>query len=309
MLRIGLYLHLIALLPWMSLSAQGGVLVSADWLEANLDRADLVILHASYDGSDYKEEHLPGARLVLAEQIAWDGETGVGTELRSQADIREALEGVGVSDGSTVVVYGSNPMMASRLWMTLDVMGAGAGTPLFLDGGIQVWAEEGRPLTPNEPTVSRGQLRLLPDPNRLATAEWILVRLGHDYLALVDARPDNEYTGADGGMGGQVQPGHIPGAYQLFWEDLIESREHPRFLPFEELSAKFSAAGADPGDTVVTYCKVGLRASVNYMIARMLGYETRLFDGSWSDWGSRDYPTYLRHGRPKSGSPGRAPSP
>ena len=81
------------------------------------------------------------------------------------------------------------------------------------------------------------------------------------------------------------EPGHIPGAYQLFWEDLVESRERPRFLPLEELSARFSSAGADPGDTVVTYCKVGLRASVDYMIARMLGYDTRFFDGSWSDWG------------------------
>ena len=150
MSRIGMYLALGVLLPWTSLSAQGGILVSADWLEANLDRSDVVILHASFDGSDYRQEHLPGARLVLAERIAWDGETGLGTELKSQADIRDALEEVGVSDGSTVVVYGSNPMVAARLWMTLDVMGAGAGTPLFLDGGLQLWVEEGRPLTLNE---------------------------------------------------------------------------------------------------------------------------------------------------------------
>jgi thiosulfate/3-mercaptopyruvate sulfurtransferase len=283
--------------------------VSADWLEANLDRSDLVILHASYDGSDYRQEHLPGARLVLAEQIAWDGETGVGTELRSPAEIRDVLEEVGVSDLSTVVVYGSNPMVAARLWMTLDVMGAGAGTPLFLDGGLQLWVEEGRPLTLNEPTVSRGRLNLLPDPSRLATAEWILVRLGHDNLALVDARPTNEYTGADGGIRGQVRPGHIPGAYQLFWEDLIESREHPRFLSREDLSARFEVAGADPGDTVVTYCQAGLRASVTYMIARMLGYDTRIFDGSWIDWGSRDYPTYLRVRNASSGNQGGVPIP
>jgi len=263
-----------------------------------------VILHASFDGSDYKQEHLPGARLVLTDRIAWDGETGVGTELRSRNDIRSALEEVGVSDGSTVVVYGSNPMMAARLWMTLDVMGAGAGTPLFLDGGLQLWVEDERPLALDAPEVSRGRLNLSPDSNRLATAEWILARLGHDNLALVDARPNNEYTGADGGLDGQVHPGHIPGAYQLFWEDLIESRERPLFLPLGELADRFSAAGADPGDTVVTYGQVGLRASVNYMIARMLGYDTRFFDGSWRDWGSRDYPTYLRYGNGISGNPG-----
>jgi thiosulfate/3-mercaptopyruvate sulfurtransferase len=294
MTRIGLFLALGALIPWTSLSAQGGILVSADWLEANLHRPDVVILHASQDGSDYEKGHLPGARLILADRIAWDGETGVGTELRSSAEIREVLEGAGVFDGSTVVVYGSNPMLAARLWMTLDVMGVGTGTPLFLDGGLSLWVEEGRPVTADVPPVSRGQLRLLPDPQRLASAEWILARLGHDNLALVDARPTAEYTGADGGLGGRVRPGHIPGAYQLYWEDLIESREEPRFLPFEQLAARFEAAGADPGDTVVTYCQAGLRASVTYMIARMLGYDTRLFDGSWRDWGARDYPAYLR---------------
>ena len=91
-----------------------------------------------------------------------------------------------------------------------------------------------------------------------------------------------------------MNPGHIPSARQLYWEDLVESRDRPLFLPPGDLANRFLAAGADPGDIVVTYCQVGLRASVTYMIARMLGYETRFFDGSWRDWGSRDFPHYPR---------------
>ncbi|MFH1762766.1 MAG: rhodanese-like domain-containing protein, partial [Gemmatimonadota bacterium] len=104
----------------------------------------------------------------------------------------------------------------------------------------------------------------------------------------------SEFTGADGGLGGRVNPGHIPSARQLYWENLVVSADRPLFLPAGEMSKLFISAGADPGDTVVTYCQVGLRASVTYMIARMLGYETRFFDGSWRDWGSRDYPHYPR---------------
>jgi thiosulfate/3-mercaptopyruvate sulfurtransferase len=185
-------------------------------------------------------------------------------------------------------------MVAARVWMTVDVAGAGAREPLFLDGGLQIWKEEGKPLSTEVPTPRRGNLRLRPDENRLATAEWILVRLGHDYLSLVDARPDDQYNSRVAGAGGRLNPGHIPSARQLEWEDLMESPDRPVFLPVDELEDRFVTAGADPGDTVVTYCQVGLRASVTYMIARMLGYETRLFDGSWSDWGARDFPHFPR---------------
>ena len=105
--------------------------------------------------------------------------------------------------------------------------------------------------------MTRGRLNLHPPADRLVSAEWILVRLGHDKLSLVDARPDDEYSGADEGLGGRVNPGHIPSAKQLYWEDLVESRERPVFLPVGELADLFISAGADPGDTVVTYCLVG----------------------------------------------------
>jgi thiosulfate/3-mercaptopyruvate sulfurtransferase len=294
MSRFSFLLALLGFLAYPASAQQARLLVSTDWLEDNLNRSDLVVLHASSDGSDYEQGHIPGARLLLLDRIAWEGETGVGVELRQYPEIRRALEEVGVSNGSTVVVYSTNPMLAARAWMTLDVVGAGLSEPLFLDGGLQVWKEEGRPVTKEIPTVSRGRLTLRPDENRLVTAEWILVRLGHDDLSLVDARPDDEYSGADGGLGGRVNPGHIPSARQLFWEDLVESRERPVFLPASQLAHRFVEAGADPGDTVVTYCQVGLRASVTYMIARMLGYETRFFDGSWRDWGAKDYPHFPR---------------
>lgn len=294
MRRLYLILPLFLLLATPLWGQQARLLVSGDWLQENLSQPDLVVLHASRDGSDYQEGHIPGARLVLLDRITWDGETGVGMEFRRLPEIRATLEAAGVSNRSRLVVYGTNPMVAARLWMTLDVIGAGSSEPLFLDGGFQVWAEEGRAVSMASPDVSRGTLTLQPRIERLVSADWILVRLGHDGLSLVDARPDDEYSGADGGLGGRLNPGHIPSAGQLFWEELVESRTRPVFLPVGELADLFVKAGADPGETVVTYCQSGMRASVNYMIARMLGYETRLFDGSWRDWGARDYPHFPR---------------
>ena len=276
-------------------------LVNGDWLQANLQRPGLVILHASRDGSDYEAGHIPGARLVLANRIAWEGEKGVGTELRSFGEIQAALEEAGVSDWSTVLVYGSDLMLSARLWMTLDVAGAGTGMPLFLDGGLPIWTEEERPLTTGPSPTGRGRLTLRPDPEKLATAEWILVRLGHEDLSLLDARPENQFLGVDGGVQEGLSPGHIPNARHFMWEWLVESPERPLFRSRAELATIFRAAGANPSNQVVTYCGVGMRASVTYMIARMLGYETRLYDGSWREWGSTDYPRIPRPRRFQGG--------
>lgn len=119
-------------------------------------------------------------------------------------------------------------------------------------------------------------------------AEWIASRLETPQIALVDARPDDEFTGSDGGMGGAHAAGHLPGARQLVWDALV-SREG-RFLPDDQLHAKLEAAGAKPGVPVVSYCMVGMRASVVYFVARHLGYDARMYDGSIVDWGRRMLP-------------------
>ena len=78
----------------------------------------------------------------------------------------------------------------------------------------------------------------------------------------------------------------MPGAW--YWEELIESRPLPRLHARAELQRLFTAAGADEGDTVVAYCAVGFRASFTYFAARLLGYETKFYDGSWREWGARE---------------------
>lgn len=76
-------------------------------------------------------------------------------------------------------------------------------------------------------------------------------RLDHPTMLLIDARPDNEYTGADGGRGGRSHPGHIPGAYVLGTTGPTRQQISVQLLPFESLRREFKAAGAGPDKTVV----------------------------------------------------------
>ncbi len=264
-----------------------GVLVSADWLAERLHADDVVVLHAEYRKERYDQGHIPGARFLDMAGLTWPGEGDVGTEMRTPEDIDAALEEAGVSDGQHIVVYGGNPLAAARAWMTLDVMGLGDRVSM-LDGGFGGWQEEGREVTTDEPQAERGSLTLRPRPEVIVGAEWVLERLDDPAITLIDARPEDEYTGEDGGMGGRVNAGHIPGAYPMYWEELVESRSVPRLQERAELEELFRATGAVDGSTVVTYCMVGLRASFSYFVARLLGYDAKLYDGSWHDWGARD---------------------
>jgi len=265
-------------------------LVSTEWLEAHLTDPDLVILQIDGRRDGYAAGHIPGARFVPQEDIVVDGENNVGYELPPVPRIVEVLRGAGVADGKRVVVYSQSPLAATRLWLTLDYIGL-ADMASILDGGWMRWKAESRPVTTEVGTVRAAGLTARPRADMVVQAEWIRDRLEDPGVLLIDARPDDEYTGADGGMGGMAHPGHIPGAFQLYWEELIQSRRtNPMFLPLDQLRAKFAAAGAADATTLVTYCMIGARASLDYFVGRMLGYDMKFYDGSWHDWGTRDLP-------------------
>jgi thiosulfate/3-mercaptopyruvate sulfurtransferase len=279
---------------WKLLADAGGetesspdILVSTQWLTKRLGDPKLVVIQVESQEARYSEGHIPGAVFLPYEKIAWDGANGEGAEFLPLEEIRSALEDLGLENDDHVVVYGTQPLIATRLWLTLDIMGVGERRSL-LDGGLPAWTEEGRPLSTEVPAApARGALTLRPKPDIVVDAQWVLGNLEDPELALVDARYPEEYTG-EGQETERV--GHIPGAGSAPWVDLVQSREVFRFRPVDEMAAVFDAAGADPGETVVPYCIIGLRASLDYFVARLLGFESRFYDGSWRDWTNRGLP-------------------
>ena len=265
----------------------GGLLISTAELAAAKDPS-LVILHVATDrDSAFEEAHIPGARFVRYADFAVDGGQGLGSELPSVAEIRRVFEAAGVSTGSRVVIYASSPVIAARAFFTLDAMGH--QRIALLDGGLRAWRAEGRAIEtgPAKPAMPG---RFMPQLNaaKVASAELIQQQMPASRIALVDVRPDPEFLGTDGGMGGMHAAGHIAGARQLTWNALVQ--EDGRFLPREQLQAKLDSTGATKDKPVVAYCMVGMRASVVYFVARHLGYDAKLYDGSIVDWSQKKLP-------------------
>jgi thiosulfate/3-mercaptopyruvate sulfurtransferase len=102
-------------------------------------------------------------------------------------------------------------------------------------------------------------------------------------VVIIDARPEEQYVGGQNQRGG-----HIPGAVNVYWLTHLLSKENPTMKPPSELSKIYEAAGLKAGQKAVTYCNTGMQASHAYFTLKYLGYDTMMYDGSFSEWSSAE---------------------
>jgi len=266
----------------------GGLLVSPAELTTALKDPATVVIAVGNSEDEFAAGHIPGARFVRYNQIAVDAD-GIPSELPPVEQLRAVLTAAGIGDKSKVIVYGS-PIAATRLFFTLDYLGH--PSVRVLNGGLNAWKANGGALETGaaKPAVA-GTLTPKVQPQRVVTADWVKDRLSSEKMTLLDARPDAEFTGDDGGMNGAHVRGHLPDAQQLVWNSLLDSSG--KFLPDAELKKKYDAIGASATTPLVSYCMVGMRASVTYFVARHLGYDARMYDGSIVDWTRRKLPAVM----------------
>lgn len=274
------------------LAVRSEMLVSTGWLAGRLDDPKVVVLHIARERAHYDEGHVPGARFVAWGEItATRG--GIPNELAPAADLRKLFERLGVGDEARIVLYGDSAgLSAARAYFTLDYLGHGHRAAL-LDGGLEKWRAERRAVSTEAPEVKpapftpRVRAEAVVGLDVVRDLSWVATNVSTPDVALVDARPEEEYTGAKPGDG-VARGGHIPGAANLFWMRNLVSRENPVMRPAAELRTLYEAAGAAAGRKVVTYCRTGGQASHAYFTARYLGYDVVLYDGSFYEWSNAE---------------------
>lgn len=273
--------------PKFSAYAHPEVLVSADWLEANLENPNVVIVESDEDVLLYDVSHIPGAV-----KIDWH------TDL-NQPVVRDYLQGPefaelasrsGISRESTVVIYGdaSNWWAAYALWVFKLF---GHPDVRLLDGGREKWIAEGRVVTQEKPDVASSEYPVIDrdDVTDRAFRDQVLAHIGKP---MVDVRSPQEYTGERTHMPnypqeGALRAGHIPGAQSVPWARA--ANEDKTFKTREELEAIYlGEKGLKTEDDVIAYCRIGERSSHTWFVLKyLLGFtRVRNYDGSWTEWGS-----------------------
>jgi len=272
-----------------------GSLVTVEWLSQNTADSTVVPIHVGSEAV-FNEEHIPRASYLSFADFAVrnDSATGLRNELPQPDAMRRRLEALGVSDDSKIVVYSDNErtLFATRLLFTLDYLGLGEQS-FLLDGGLVAWKAAGNPVTADLSDTRPGSLSAKPVNELAVDADWIAARMNATGYVLVDARPHEQYAGAQEQT--ESRQGHIPGAVNLPLTELYDQDGKMRHAA--ELERLFQNAGFTPGDTVVAYCVTGVLATGVTYAARHLGYEILVYDGSIEDWSADPE-------RPLSVSPG-----
>ena len=258
-----------------------GPLVSAEWARRHRADSNLVVLSPGSNRAAFDSAHIAGARFVAMGSLTIRrGE--ILTELPPLAQLDSLLESLGVGPRGRIVLYGET-LPVTRLYFTLDYLGLGERVSV-LDGGLAAWRATGGPVTA-EPTPApvRTTLSLTPRPELLADAQWVDAHRRDSLVSVLDTRTKEEFEGTRLEEA-VARPGHIPGAVNLNWTATIADG---KFLEPGALRQLLAGVGATPGKSLVTYCRVGSRASVLYFVGRLLGYQVRLYDGSMNEWAGR----------------------
>jgi thiosulfate/3-mercaptopyruvate sulfurtransferase len=256
---------------------RGSMVVTTTWLAAHQNDPNLVVL-AVGDKSEYGKAHIPGSLYLDFHDISAQG--GLTLELPPMPDLAETFGKLGVTDDSRIVLYtiGNASTQTARVYLTLDAMGLGARTSI-LDGGLAIWQGEARGVTIEVRAVKPGNFTPCPQTDVIASLDYVRANLQHAGIDIVDARDPQFYSGASASRN---RAGHIAGAASIPYSSLLD--EKGKLKSREVLQQQFRAAGVKTGDQIVAYCHIGQQASLLYFVSRYLGYDVRLFDGSWEEW-------------------------
>lgn len=268
-------------------------LVDVDWLKANADRDDVVLLDIrnKIDGGSaetFAKGHIPGA--VHSDYLKGGWRTkveGVIGQVPTEAQLEALIGGLGIGNDTTVIVipagvsstdFGS----AARIYWTFKYVGH--DEVAILDGGYRAWtADGGNPIETGssapEAAIFDAKLR----PEMRVDSEAIEASLGQENKLLLDGRPTKQFSGLEKHKAAKAA-GHIPGAVHFDQAQTFDEKTG-KLIDLAKLESLLPASVSD-ADDVVSYCNTGHWAAVNWFaLSEVAGKDNvKLYDGSMVEW-------------------------
>lgn len=268
-------------------------LITTDWLAANLDDPDLRIADVTYfmaaTGRNAREEfkngHIPGAVFFDIDTIK-DPDNPLPHMVPDPESFAAAMSALGIGDEHRVVVYDAHGLMsAARGWWMLRLFGHDAVG--LLDGGLPKWVREGRPLESGLPHPAPANFSAKFRPELIRTLADIqrITATRSGAVQLVDARSAGRFAGTEPEPRAGLPAGHMPQAINLPYTSLLDPVSKT-LLPPTEIDTRIRAAGINPDAPIITTCGSGVTACVVSFGLHLIGQDSAVYDGSWTEWAS-----------------------
>ncbi len=266
-------------------------LVTTQWLAEKLGAERVVILDASAHlpmterdaFAEYEDAHIPGARFLDLKNLI-DPHGDVMSALPTRAQFDTHMGQLGLREKDRLVLYDNSDMRTSaRAWFIFRLYGA--ANVAILDGGMQKWMAEERPVETGRAQFAPSNFVSTGGKGRLRAKRDVRANLDTRAEQLVDARDNPRFTGKEPDFRPEVADGHIPGSYNVPFGQVLDA--DGTFKDETRLRAAFAQAGVDLDQPIIASCGSGVTASVLLFALDILGKkDTALYDGSWSDWGT-----------------------
>ena len=254
------------------------LIVEPDVLEKALAHDQLLLIDLCSEEL-YPRHHLPGAIHVSPAELVSGIKPAVG-KLPPLSRLNELFSRIGYTPEKHIVAYDDEGGgWAGRFIWTLDVIGHHQAS--MLNGGIIAWAAEQKPLTNEVPQVTPTQNDLSINTEVIAEKDDILQSLDDASVQIWDARSPEEYFGQKVVA---ARGGHIPGAINLDWLELMDRNNQLRLRA--DLAEYVASRGFDQSSEIITHCQTHHRSGLTYLAGKSLGLKMRAYHGSWSEWGN-----------------------
>jgi thiosulfate/3-mercaptopyruvate sulfurtransferase len=268
-------------------------IVSTEWLAAHLDDPQVKVFDASMQKVvgrtpiEYEQlQVIPGARDLALERELTDTGAPLPNTFPSATQVTSWLQRNDVKADDIVVLYDNQGIYsAPRAWVVLQAMGI--TNSFILDGGLPQWLAEQRPIEGDYQTpTDTGTVVARLNGEWLADWREVLQACQSGDALVVDARSAERFSGAKGEPRVGMRAGHMPNAKNLPFAHVMEGH---RFASVDALKQTFSTLGIQAQQPAITTCGSGITAAILLVAAHLAGCRNiKIYDGSWSEWGSRD---------------------
>ena len=264
--------------------------VSPDWLAAELNKPDLVVVDGSWylpamkrDGrAEYVASHIPGAVYFDIDDVK-DLNSTLPHMLPPPEVFALHMARLGISDGQRIVVYdGAGLVSAPRVWLTFRIFGAKEVS--ILEGGFPAWKAKSLPVESGNTVRAPGRFTPRFAADAVANMQRVSDALKQGTAQVIDARPAGRFRGEDPEPRAGVASGHIPGSINVPSSAVVADG---KLASPEQIKKVFEDAGYDPDRPVIASCGSGVSAAVLWLALEAIGKQPEaLYDGSWSEWGT-----------------------